>query len=131
MGRGKGGRDITTVGTGPSGTIGGDKDLVGVMRKHARYNQLVQEELNRAVRKRLDESGGIPKGKLEAVIQIGMDDGGSVAEYQIIHPSGNPAVDEAVRKSLGYARISEPPPKDIPRGTKGLTIMSIKITSQG
>jgi periplasmic protein TonB len=130
VGRGKGGRDVTTVGTGP-GTVGGDRDRGALMRKHARYNQLVQEEINRAVRKRLDENGGIPKGKVEAVIQIGMDDTGTITDFRIVRLSGNHAVDEAVRKSLGYARVSEPPPQDIPRGAKGLAIMSIKITSQG
>ncbi len=101
------------------------------MRKHARYNKLVEDEVNKAVKQALSEHGGIPKGKSEAVVQIGMDDGGSVAEYRINRLSGNRAVDEAVKKHLEYARISEPPPKDIPRGAKGFTIMSIKITSQG
>lgn len=130
VGRGKGGRDITTVGTGP-GTIGGERDMAGVMRRHARYNKLVEDEMNKAVKQALSENGGIPKGKLEAVVQIGMDEGGVVGEYRIIKLSGNKAVDEAVKKYLEYARISEPPPKDIPRGVKGLTIMSIRIVSQG
>jgi periplasmic protein TonB len=129
--RGKGGRDITTVGTGPAGTIGGDKDMAGVMRRHAKYNKLVEDEVNKAVKQALSGNGGIPKGKLESVVQIGMDEGGAVGEYRIIRSSGNRTVDEAVRKCLDYARISEPPPKDIPRGVKGLTIMSIKIVSQG
>lgn len=130
VGRGKGGRDITTVGTGP-GTIGGDRDMAGLMRKHAHYNRIVEDEVNKAVKQVLSQNGGIPRGKLESVVQIGMDEGGAVGEYRIIRLSGNRAVDEAVRKCLEYARISEPPPKDIPRGTKGLTIMSIKIISQG
>jgi len=128
VGRGKGGRDITTVGTGPAGTIGGDRDMLGSMRRHARYNKLVEDEINKAVRQAL---GGIPKGKSEAIVQIGMDDKGIVAEYRIARSSGNPAVDEAVKEALKFARISEPPPQDIPRGAKGLTIMSVKITSQG
>lgn len=130
VGRGKGGRDITTLGTGAA-TIGGDRDLLGEMRRHARYNKLVEDEINKAVRQALGQNGGIPKGKNEAIVQIGMDEGGAVAEYRIVHPSGNPAVDEAVKRYLEYARISEPPPKDIPRGAKGFTIMSIRITSQG
>ncbi len=101
------------------------------MRRHARYNKLVEDEINKAVKQALGENGGIPKGKNEAIVQIGMDDKGVVAEYRIVRSSGNRAVDEAVKESLKFARISEPPPKDIPRGAKGLTIMSIKITSQG
>lgn len=131
VGREKGGRDITTVGAGPSGMIGGDRDMAGVMRRHARYNKLVEDEVNKAVRQALSENGGIPRGRLESVVQIGMDEGGAVGEYRIVRLSGNRSVDEAVKKYLEYARISEPPPKDIPRGVKGLTIMSIKIVSQG
>jgi protein TonB len=131
VGRGKGGRDITTVGTGPGGTIGGDRDMLGSMRRHARYNKLVEDEINKAVRQALSGNGGIPKGKCEAVVQIGMDDKGIVAEYRIARSSGNSAVDEAVKDCLKFAKISEPPPQDIPRGAKGLTIMSVKITSQG
>ena len=131
VGRGKGGRDITTVGTGPAGTIGGDKDMLGAMRRHARYNKLVEDEINKAVKQALSGNGGIPKGKSEAIVQIGMDDKGVIAEYRIARSSGNAAVDEAVKECLKVARISEPPPQDIPRGAKGLTIMSVKITSQG
>lgn len=129
--RGKGGRDITSLGTGPGGTIGGDRDRLSAMRRNARFNKLVEDELNKEVKEALSGNGGIPKGKNEAIVQIGMDDRGAVAEYRIIRSSGNRALDEAVRKSLGYARVSEPPPHDIPRSPKGLTIMSITITSQG
>jgi protein TonB len=131
VGRGAGGRDIASVGTGPAGSIGGDKDMLGSMRRHARYNKLVEDEIDKAVKQALNENGGIPKGNSEAIVQIGMDDKGIVAEYRIARSSGNPAVDEAVKEALKFARISEPPPQDIPRGAKGLTIMSIKITAQG
>ncbi|NWF53361.1 MAG: hypothetical protein HXY45_01030, partial [Syntrophaceae bacterium] len=84
----KGGRDLLTLGKNEgegSGqgvsvgkslalqqqqTIGGAKDPATLLRRFAWYNQLVQEEMKRAVRKRLEENGGIPKGKLEALVQI-------------------------------------------------------------
>jgi len=128
--RGKGGRDVITLGSGPGGGAGGT-DLAALRRKHGRYNKLVENEIQEAVKKVLQQNGGIPKGKLEAQVQIGMDDGGAIAAYRIVRSSGNNAVDEAVKRSLKYTRISEPPPEDIPRGAKGLTIMSIKVTSQG
>jgi hypothetical protein len=128
--RGKGGRDVITLGSGPGGGSGGP-DLAAIRRRHGRYNKLVENEIQEAVKRVLQENGGIPKGKLETQIQIGMDDGGAIAAYRIVRSSGNSAVDEAVKTSLKHARISEPPPEDIPRGAKGLTIMSIKITSQG
>jgi outer membrane biosynthesis protein TonB len=133
----KGGRDLLSLGKGEGGavpggsevqekqTIGGARDAAALIRKFAWYNQLVQEEVKKAVRKRLEENGGIPKGKLEAVLQIIMDDGGAITEYRVVHSSGNPSMDEAVKESLGYTRISEPPPQGIPRS------MSVKIISQG
>jgi TonB family protein len=137
----KGGRDLLTLGKGEgegaqgsSGkgpevqkkqTIGGAKDPAALLRQYAWYNALVQEEMRKAVRKRLEGNGGIPKGKLETVVQIVMDDGGSITEYRIVRSSGSPMMDEAVKESLGYARISEPPPQGIPRS------MSVKISSQG
>jgi periplasmic protein TonB len=131
VGRGKGGRDVTTVGTGPAGKIGGTADRGALQRKYGRYNRLVEEEMNNVVKKRLNEQGGIPKGKLEAIVQIGMDESGAVADYRIVRLSGSRPLDEAIRLALKVARISEIPPADIPRSDRGLTIMSIKIVSQG
>jgi hypothetical protein len=126
VGRGKGGRDITTVGSGPGGgTIGGGTDQAALLRKFGRYNQLVQEQLSSAVRKWLQENGGIPKGKLETVVQIVLDDAGAVRKARITRSCGNQAVDEAVKQLCGSQKISEPLPKDIPR------TMNVKITSQG
>lgn len=105
--------------------IGGDTSPAALMRKFAWYNQLVQEEMKKRVFKRLDENGGIPKGKLEVVVQIVMDDAGNILEHRIMHSSGNPKMDEAVNESIGFGKMSEPPPQGIPRS------MDIKILSQG
>ena len=76
------------------------------------------------VRKRLDENGGVPKGKLESIVEIGIDNLGAVMHYRIVRSSGNPSMDEAVKESLKVARISTPPPQGIPKKK------NIKITSQ-
>jgi periplasmic protein TonB len=128
-GRGKGGRDVTTIGGGGGG--GGGYDMNAALRKNARYNNRVQDEIDKGVRKCLNENGGIPKGKLEALVKIGMDDGGLVAEHRIIKASGNKIMDDAIAKFLRYAKISEPPPGDIPKGEKGLAIMVVRISLPG
>ena len=123
-GRGKGGRDVTTLGAG-GGRIGGGLDQASLLRKFGRFNQLVQEQVSSAVRKWLQENGGIPKGKLETTVQIVLDDGGAIRKARITHSCGNQAVDEAVRQVCVSQKLSEPLPKDAPR------TMNIRITSQG
>jgi TonB family protein len=119
----KGGRDVTTLGTGGGG--GGGGDMSALLRKYGWYNQRVQDDLRKIVRKRLDEGKGIPKGKLEAVVEIVMDDRGTITDHKLVKSSGNQTMDDAVRESLRLAKISEPPPAGIPRK------MNIRITSQG
>lgn len=119
----KGGRDVTTLGTGGGG--GGGGDMAALLKKYGWYNQRVQEDLRKIVRKRLDEGKGIPKGKLETIVEILMDDRGTVTDHKIVKSSGNQTMDDAVRESLRLAKISEPPPAGIPRK------MNIRITSQG
>jgi len=143
----KGGRDLLSLGKG-SGSgegsggsgggrderkqkIGGGNDLAALMRRNAWYNNLVEQELTKGLRKRLQENGGIPKGKLEAVVQIGMDDGGSIREFRIIRSSGNHSMDEALKEFLASARVSEPPPGEILRAMKDFAILRLRITSQG
>ena len=135
----KGGRDLLSLGKGSgeegggkeSGKIGGGKDLAALMKKNAWYNHLVEEELTKGLRQRLQENGGIPKGKLEAVVQIGMDEGGAIRDFRIIRPSGNRSMDEALREFLPLAKISEPPPYEILKAMKDFAILRVRITSQG
>ena len=124
VGRGKGGRDITTVGTG-GGRIGGGTDQTSLLRRFGRYNQIVQEEISKALRRWLQENGGIPKGKLEVVAQIVFDDLGAIAQVKITRSCGNHNVDEAVKRVCSSRKMSEPLPKDMPR------TIAIRITSQG
>jgi TonB family protein len=120
VGRGKGGRDVITLGSG-FGKGGGDQE--GLARRFGWYTRIVSEELNRLVRKRLEEAGGLPKQAAEVDVRIELDEQGVVTAYRIIHSSGNQAMDEAV-KSLKHARISRPLPKGI------YCAMNYKITSR-
>jgi TonB family protein len=74
--------------------------------------------------KRLDQEGGIPKGKLQTVVQVSVDTRGTIVSYKIIGSSGNNRLDDAVKESLGQVRISEPPPDGMPK------TMSVRISSQ-
>jgi TonB family protein len=111
----KGGRSILAGGTGTA----------SLLTKFAGYTQIVTTELRKKVMKRLDEEGGIPKGKLQCVVRMRVDIDGKVIDYRVIGSSGNNRMDEAVIECLRSLRISEPPPDDMPR------TMNIKIISQG
>ena len=121
VGRGKGGRDVITLGSGPGGRFDG----AALARKFAWYTRLVQDELKKAAFKRLEESGRFPKGKQEVEVRVVLDDGGTISECRITGSSGNQAVDRAVRESLEHAKVSERPPADLPR------CMTFRITSKG
>ncbi len=121
VGRGKGGRDVTTLGTGFG--KGGGTDQAALQRRFGWYTRIVGEELNRLVRKRLEENGGIPKGTAEVEVRIELDEQGAITGYRIVRSSGSQAMEEAV-KALRFARIGKPLPKGIYRG------MNYKITSR-
>jgi TonB family protein len=113
----KGGRSLIAGGLG----IG----TGSLLTKFAGYTQIVTTELRKKVMKLLDEEGGIPKGKFQAVVRVSIDTDGKIIDYRIIGSSGSNKMDDAVNRSLRAFRISEPPPDGMPR------TMDIKIVSQG
>jgi TonB family protein len=112
----KGGRSILA---------GGGSGQVSLLNKFAGYTYKVTTEIKKKVMKRLDEEGGIPRGRLQAVVRVTVDDDGRVIDFRLTGSSGNSKMDQAVIDSLHSCRISEPPPETMPR------TMSIKIISQG
>jgi TonB family protein len=91
-----------------------------------RYGRLLEDELNRKVKKRLEGNGGIPKGKLQLVVQIDVDAQGKIIKFRIVSPSGDARLDGVVREALKRdGAMSQPPPEGMPRG------VNIKISSQG
>jgi TonB family protein len=114
----KGGRSITAGG-------GGSLGKRSLLSQFGWYAQIVETEIRKKVMKHLDENGGIPKGKLQAIVHVNVNSAGEIVEYRIVGSSGNNRVDEAIKKSISKIKISEPPPDGMPRR------MSIKITSQG
>jgi len=85
------------------------------MGKYNWYSQMVETEIRKIVMKHLDEKGGLPRGKLQALVRVSFDMNGTVTKYRIVGSSGNHKMDEAVNQSLKKLRISEPPPEGMPR----------------
>jgi TonB family protein len=116
----KGGRALT-LGGGSGGM-----NRLSLLTKYGWYTQKIQEEIKAQVRKQLNQDGGIPKGKLQAVVKIVLDAKGKIVRYEVVGSSGNKKMDEALRTTLAaQIRISEPPPEGMPTG------MTVRINSQG
>lgn len=118
----KGGRAITLGGGGGGG---GGMNRLSLLAKYGWYTKKVQDEIRGKVKSLLNDNGGFPKGKLQAVVKLTLDARGGVVDHRIVGSSGDTRMDEAVRKSLAMVRISEAPPADMPR------TMTIKISSLG
>ena len=118
----KGGRSLLA---GGGGSGGNGMERLSLLSKYAFYTQVVEAEIRKAVLKHLDENGGEPKGKLQAVVRISLDAKGSVVNFRIVGSSGNTRMDDAVNQTINKARISEPPPDGMPR------TMTIRISYRG
>ena len=118
----KGGKSLLA---GEGGPGGGGLGRLSLMTKFSGYTHMVEAEIRKKVMKLLDEKGGIPKGKLQAVARVSVDAHGAVVTYRIIGSSGDHKMDDAINRALDTARISAPPPDGMPR------TMVVRITSQG
>jgi outer membrane biosynthesis protein TonB len=105
--------------------IGGAHGNAALMRKYGWYTRIIQDELRKKINQYMDENGGIPDGDLNAVIQIKLDDTGKIVQFNISRSTGNQTMDIAVEQVLAIARISEPPPRHMPRTIK------LKIAAKG
>jgi protein TonB len=115
----KGGRAITLGGGG------GGMNRLSLLSKYGWYTQKIQDEIKKKVKKKMDQDGGIPKGKFQTMVKIVLDPRGVIVKFHIVGASGNSKIDEAVQATLGEIKINEPPPAGMPAG------MTLKITSQG
>jgi outer membrane biosynthesis protein TonB len=95
------------------------------MAKYGGYIQKIQAEVRQKVNKKLEQDGGIPKGKYQTLVKIVLDGGGAIVDYKVAGTSGNQKIDKAVREALSGIRISDPPPEGMPKA------LTIRISSQG
>jgi TonB family protein len=114
--RGKGGRSLIGGGTGGMSKL-------SLLAKYGFYTSKIEDEVRRHVKKKLEQAGGLPKGKMQTTVKIVLNANGTIAEYRIVGSSGNSTMDSAVKEALNVVRISEPPPEGMPRG------MTIRISS--
>lgn len=105
--------------------IGGNGGRESLLQKFAWYTGIVRQELEELVRRYMEEHGGIPKGELQTIVKIELDEQGRVNAFKIEGSSGNTEMDRAVAKILERAAVNEPPPSDMPK------IIKLKISSQG
>ena len=113
----KGGRSILA---GDGGGMG----KLSLLSRYAGYTQVMQAEIRKKVMKHLEDEGGIPKGKLQAIARVSVDSSGTILECRIVGSSGNHNMDNTIKKALSQFRISEPPPDGMPR------TMDIRLTYQ-
>jgi hypothetical protein len=115
----KGGRALTLGGGGGGG--GG----LSQMARFGWYAQKVQSALSAQMKKRLEEEGGLPKGKFHALVKVFLSENGLVTDYRILTPSGNSRVDTALKEAFVVVKKFDP----VPEGMR--KIMTIKVSSQG
>jgi protein TonB len=101
---------------------GGGGNLMG---KYAWYTVIIQNELRKLIQEHMEKDGGIPVGNCKVSLQIKLDDQGRVLSHRVSDSCGNSRVDDAINKVLQSARISEPPPSDMPKSIK------IRISAKG
>lgn len=105
---------------GGAGLIGGGAGGSGgnpLFRKFGWYTSIIQDELGRKVRKRLEESGSVPKdkGKLETNVHISLNAGGKIIEYKILSTTGDRNLDKVIEEILKLTTISQAPPQGMPK----------------
>jgi periplasmic protein TonB len=121
LGAKKGGRAITLGGGGGGG--GGGMNRLSLLSKYGGYSRLMQADIEKRVKKVLEQEGGRPKGKQQTVIKLTLAPDGTILKFAIVGSSGVERLDAAFRTALNGLRLSEPPHEGMP-GT-----MTLRITT--
>lgn len=97
---------------GGSSLIGGG----GAGSPYAWYAGQISNSLQKTANEIIQREGGIPPGKWGKVsFEVKMDMFGKIAKFSILKSSGNPKIDDAVKKALQMAHSFEPPPPGMPK----------------
>ncbi len=117
---------------GLAGRKGGRSLLAGgglgssQMKKFAWYHHMAEAEIRKRVLKILDDQGGIPGGKLQAIVDVYVSDTGVITSYKITGSSGNHRMDDAIKKVLSSSlKVGDAPPEGMDR------VMTIRVFSKG
>jgi periplasmic protein TonB len=122
LGAKKGGRALIS---GDAGRGEGGRGGEGLMRKYGWYTRILQDELRKKLNRYLEQNGGTPDSDVKAVVQIKLDEFGTILDFSVKDSSGDLKMDKAVLESFKMAKISEPPPDGMPRTIK------LRISSKG
>ena len=123
LGAKKGGRAIT-LGDGGGGG-GNGLSRLSLLSKYSGYSLKIESDIDKKVKKVLEQNGGRPKGKHNTVVKITLSEQGEVLRFAMVASSGNDRLDQAFRTVLSGLRLSEPPPAGMP------PTMTLKITTVG
>jgi periplasmic protein TonB len=123
LGAKKGGRAITLGGTGGGG--GGGMNRLSLLSKYGGYAHRMQGDIEKQVKKVLEQEGGRPPGKQQTLIKLTLSPDGSVLKFAIVASSGVERLDAAFRSALKGLKLSEPPPEGMPSS------MTLKISTNG
>lgn len=97
---------------GGSNLIGGG----GAGSPFAWYAGQLSNSLQKTANDIIQREGGVPPGKWEKVsFEVTVDVFGKISKYAILKSSGNPKIDDAVKKALQSASTFEPPPPGMPK----------------
>lgn len=94
-------------GSGNSGTGGGGPGTAA----YTNYGRIVSSDVQSA----LGRDSTLHTAKFSAELKLWLDAAGKVTRVQLAASSGDPAIDQAVTRSLSGLAMREPPPKDMPQ----------------
>ncbi|OHB25196.1 MAG: hypothetical protein A2X84_12790 [Desulfuromonadaceae bacterium GWC2_58_13] len=110
-----GGDSFGLVGNkGGRSLIGGGLGESSLLRKYAWYTRLIQDEIRREIKRRLETNGGWPDTGQNAKVKIVLDSTGQVVDFSLVAPSGSELLDQTVLAVLPRVQVREPPPPDMP-----------------
>jgi TonB family protein len=95
------------------------------MAKYGWYAQIVQDDIRSRLQKLMEQDGGLPKEKSNAIVKVVLNERGMVVEYRIMNPSGIERFDRAIKQALERLTLRQPPPEGMPRS------MNIRVSTQG
>ena len=110
-----GGDSFGLVGNkGGRGLIGGGLGESSLLRKYAWYTRMVQDEIRRELKAKLEKNGGWPDKGQNAKVKIVLDPTGLIVDFSLVTSSGDKILDQTVLAVLPNVRMREPPPQDMP-----------------
>lgn len=94
--------------------IGGGLGESSLLRKYAWYTRMIQDEIRKEIKRKLENSEDWPESDRRAKVKIVLDATGRIVDFSLVTPSGSELLDKTVLSVLPQIQMSEPPPPDMP-----------------